>query len=443
MDIHNYSRLFKNMATLEFINYTPYRHTVINDGEVIWECDPNLKAIKSLPMIFWADGVPWHEVNHWAHERATSGNIELKTVQDQMRHLHKFAEWLELPESPDWRHFPMSRADRVLIKWRKYLIDLRDKFSILAPTSTTARMNACISFYRHCSAFGLIDQNTQKWTDTPVVIKYHDTAGFERTLSRITTDVSIKCKVTNRTTVEEGLLPITGEHMRQLLAFARLNCTQELFLMLKLGFFTGARVQTICDLRVSNLDRAVPDPDVADLWRIAVGPGSQPHVKTKFDVSGNLLIPEQLLNEIKDYAYSIRRMKRVAQAPSENKDLLFITTRGNPYERKEDGKRSSAINSEMVILRHKARSAGLKFMDRFHFHQTRATYGTQLMKTLLPMGNLQAALEFVRNAMFHKEVSTTMKYIKFIEHTKRKIEVANAYTQVFLGLSKKIGNEGA
>lgn len=207
--------------------------------------------------------------------------------------------------------------------------------------------------------------------------------------------------------------------------------------MLKLGFFTGARLQTICSLKLGNLERAVPDPDVDGLWCVAAGPGSRPHVETKFDVSGTLRIPDALLRDLKAYAYSTRRMKRQARAFREYKELLFITTRGNPYERREDGKRSSAINSEMVTLRRTALEAGLKFMADFHFHQTRATYGTLLMKTLLPMGNLQAALEFVRNAMFHKEISTTMTYVKFIEQSKGKAEVANAFTQAFFNLAHK------
>jgi integrase len=134
-------------------------------------------------------------------------------------------------------------------------------------------------------------------------------------------------------------------------------------------------------------------------------------------------------------------MKREAISHAENKRLLFLTSRGNPYEKKADGRRSSAINSEMVNLRRSASSAGMKFMTTFHFHQTRATYGTQLMSILLPLGNLQAALEFVRNAMFHKDIATTMTYIKFIRQTKGKIEVANAYTRAFFGINVRMLDE--
>jgi len=424
------------MATLEFIEYIPQRLAFSATEKPTWIAEPAQKRIRSLPMIYWADGSPWNEANHWAHERATGGDIKLKTIQDQMRHLHKFAEWLEHKDAPDWRHFPMNRADRVLVKWRGYLINCRDVLGILAPSTTTARMNACINFYRHCTAFGFISQDTPKWKVIPVVVRYHDTAGFKRTLARLTTDISIKTRVASKSTVEEGLLPITGVHMQQLLKFASLGASQELQLMLKLGFFTGARLQTICDLKIENIERAVPDPDEEGLWCIAVGPGSRPFVETKFGVAGTLRLPEALLLELKSYAYSVRRMKRQARASKNFKELLLLTTQGNPYERRDDGKRSSAVNSEMVSLRRNAVKSGLKFMANFRFHQTRATYGTLLMKTLLTLGNLQAALEFVRKAMFHKDVSTTMTYVKFIEQTKGKAEVANAYTQAFFQLAQ-------
>lgn len=424
------------MATLEFIDYVPQRPTVSAAGHVKWIADQRQHAIQSLPMIFWANGSPWSEANHWAHERSTSALVKLKTVQDQMRHLHKFAEWLELDDSPDWRHFPLNRADRVLVRWRRHLIECRDNLGLLKPSTTTARMNACIGFYRHCDEFGFIGGSVPKWKDVPVMVRFSDAVGFERTLSRVTTDISIKARTAIRTTVEDGLMPITGEHMLQLLEFTAQHSSEEMQLMLKLGFLTGARLQTICSLKLENLEHAVPDPEVGGLLYIAVGPGSRPPVETKFDVSGKLLVPEGLLSELKTYAYSVRRLKRQANAPSEFKQLLFITARGNPYEKRSDGKKSSAVNSEMVGLRRAATEAGLKFMSDFHFHQSRATYGTQLMKALLALGNLRAALEFVRGAMFHKDIATTMRYVKFIENTKMKTEVANAYTRVFFDLAR-------
>lgn len=124
------------MATLELIQYVP--HCPVVDGDdVVWKIDRSFPPIDGLPQIFWEDGTPWTEVNYWAWERATSRDIKLKTVQDTMRHLHKYAAWLEEVET-DWRHFPMSKKDRVLVRWRGALVDAR-KNGQLAPSTTTAR----------------------------------------------------------------------------------------------------------------------------------------------------------------------------------------------------------------------------------------------------------------------------------------------------------------
>ena len=59
------------------------------------------------------------------------------------------------------------------------------------------------------------------------------------------------------------------------------------------------------------------------------------------------------------------------------------------------------------------------------------------MNIALDATTVKASIEFVRDAMMHKNESTTMRYIRFIEHTKAKIEVANAFTKAFAGLTKE------
>jgi integrase len=91
----------------------------------------------------------------------------------------------------------------------------------------------------------------------------------------------------------------------------------------------------------------------------------------------------------------------------------------------------------MVDLRRAGQASGVKFLQNFKFHQTRATYGTWLMSICLENASPKAAIEFVKRAMHHKNESTTFGYITFIEHTEAKIEVANAFTEAFLGLQAR------
>nr|WP_281358707.1 site-specific integrase [Aromatoleum evansii] len=215
--------------------------------------------------------------------------------------------------------------------------------------------------------------------------------------------------------------------MTELLQFAKENCSEELHLMLMVGFFTGARLGTITTLRVQALEDALRDPDVSGMWSIPVGPGTG--IATKFDVEGHLMIPDEWMTMLKKYAASPRRLDRVIKAP-QNMSYLFLTRHSNPYS-------VAAVDREMVTLRRSGQAAGLKFLQAFKFHQTRATFGTWLATICLEKASVKASVEFVKRAMHHKDASTTFRYITFIEHTEAKIEVANAFTQAFLGLQTR------
>lgn len=422
------------MARLESINYFPHR-AILAEREVIWVSDSAARPICGLPQIFWEDGTPWNEANHWALDKARCVGIKLKTVQSLMVHLHKYAVWLE-EEQADWRHFPTRKSDRVLIRYRGVLIKSRDQGHLL-PSTTTARMRAVIQFYRHCVVHNFVSRDAPKWKERPVYVNYFDTVGFERTLLRLTTDISIPNRTRPGFRLEDGLLPITSAHMTELLRFTSENTSEELHLMLTVGFFTGARIGTISSLRIENIENAFPDYSYPNISTISVGPGTG--VATKFDVSGHLFLPDFLLAELKRYAYSPLRLKREQRASKAHKSVLFLTRFGNLYSNPE-GLSGSAITREMTDLRRIAIKAGLKFMQSFHFHQTRATYGTWIMSVALAQVNQKAAIEFVKHALLHKDEATTMRYITFLEHTKVKIEMSNAFTQAFGGLFTRLGD---
>jgi integrase len=413
------------MATLEYIQYIPHRPEVAG-GAVRWVPDMQVRRVDRLPQIFWRDGEPWREVNLWALEMGRNRDVKLRTAISVMEHLHKYAEWLEETEI-DWRHFPQTKAERVLVRYRGALIDARDHGALM-PSTTTARMNAVIRFYRYSAGQNFISREAPKWQDKQVVLHYFDTVGFERTINRVTTDVSIPNRARPGLRLEDGLLPLSNQHKMELLQFAHEHASPELYLMLLIGCFTGARIGTILTLRTTSLDNAAPDPKLPNMWLIKAGPGTG--INTKFDVSGDLMIPQQLMTILKAYAISRRHLDRVIKAKDANKTYLFLTRFCNPYK-------VVAVDREMVDLRRAGQAAGLKFLQKFKFHQTRATYGTWLMKLCLGCMSVKAAIEFVKHSMFHKRESTTFGYITFIENTKEKIELDRAFTEAFLGLSTR------
>ncbi len=411
------------MANLEFIKYTPYRE-VIEDRNVRWVHDKLALPIDKLPQIFWDSGEPWHEASHWALTKATSSaGGDIKTVTSLMKHLAAYAAWLE-SVTLDWRHFPMRKQDRAIVLYRGELIAQRDRGS-LAPSTVRARMAAVIQFYRHAHIHSLVDRKSPMWKDRQVVVRYYDTVGFERTIVRTSSELAIPNRSRPGLRLEDGLTPLKTDDAVKLLDFAKEQRLHELNLILSLGVLTGARIETITTLGVKDVENARPDAETPDTYRIRVGPGTG--VNTKFDVSGELMVPKFLINDLKEYAYSMRRLRRQGRASESNRGFLFLTIQGNPYE-------SGSFNRLMTDLRRRALATGMRFMASFKFHQTRATFGTWLMEVALRVAGTKAAVAFVRDAMLHKDEKTTFLYVRFHEQTPVKVAVANEFSAVFSGV---------
>ncbi len=324
----------------------------------------------------------------------------------------------------------MRLSQRAIVKFRGDLIE-KINAGTLASSTARARMGAIIQFYRYAEIQNFINSPHQMWKEWPTIIPYYDSVGFQRTMIRATTDLSIPNRAQTGNLLEDGLLPLSDEHMTKLMEFTSKNETRELHLMLWTGFLTGARLGSINTLRIEDLEQARCDSYIKEFSVIRVGPGTT--VATKFNVKGELLVPDFLLRELKEYAYSTKRLKRESKAQSKNKSILFLTRRGEPYS-------ANTISRIMTSLRISACRAGLKYMERFKFHQTRSTYGTWLMKLALGVTTVPAAVEFVKHAMLHKHESTTFRYIKFLDNSKGKQEVAEAFNKSFTGLKNRKWN---
>lgn len=422
------------MARLEHIFFTPHRGDVV-DGKLVYSPLRHARVIEHLPQIFWQDQTPWQEANLWASERAMTRDVSISTVEANMRGLADYAEFLESTELP-WFAFPARKADRCLVQYRGYLVKARDDGRI-SPSTATQRMRHTIAFYRWAQGNGLLTPQNPMWQDIPVYIKHFDSVGFERTMLRITTDVSIPNRTRPGERLEDGLLPVSAKDRDAILTFARETACEELFLLLSCSFFTGMRLGTLCDLKIQTLEQAVPDPASPYLFRLAVGPGASPPVQTKFGVTGQIWITKQLLDALKEYAYSPRRLMREAKAAPEHRNLLFLTRFGNPYGRRGSDQ-SSSINVEMSGFRKSGMKNGLSALHKFHFHQTRCTFGTELARLAIAAGGAINAIAIVREAMLHKDEATSFRYIKFVEKTPIKEEAANAFTAAFLGVMKGV-----
>jgi integrase len=421
------------MARIEFIQLPPHGGA---DSALIGE-HPNPNRRRRLPQIFWENHVPWEEANLWAYTRTNYDDVDPQTVESNMRGLTHYASFLEATRL-DWRSFPIVKAERSIVRYRGFLKN-EIKNGHLASSTASFRMRYVISFYRWLQSQGILKNGGSLWKDTPIHIKFVDAVGFERTMTRITTDLSLPNRSRPGARLEHGLLPVSMKDRDAILSFVKSHASDEYFLILAIGFFTGMRLGTICDLKIDTLSNAIPDPIIPKMFHLAVGPGASPPVQTKLGVTGHVWIPDHLLELLKQYAFCPRRLQREAKAMNQNRELLFLTRFGNPFSRGESEK-SSAINVEISRLRRLGREQGLLALEHFRFHQTRATFGTELARIALREGDNISAIAFVRDALLHKDEATSLKYIRFVESSPIKEAAANAFTAVFFNIENTTQN---
>ncbi|AKG71802.1 Site-specific recombinase XerD [Serratia fonticola] len=425
------------MATLEHIHFAPHNLECKENG-VTYSVSSSRPSIKDLPQIFWVGGMPWREANLWAMERATTGEASLKTVASNMNGLLNYAKFLE-SRGLHWFEFPAKKADRCLVLYRGALIKMRNVGQI-SPSTASEYMRNCIMFYRWVRHREFIAPHIPLWREKPYVVKFFDQVGFERTINGAATDLSIPNRKRLGQTLEDGLLPLSETDRDAILDFAAENATPELYLMLALGFFTGMRLGSICDLKVQTLEHAVPDPSAEGLLRLAIGPGAAPPVHTKFGVTGQVWIPEALCDKLLEYAKGWRRVERTTKAPLENRDLLFLTRFGNAYGRRGTDQ-SSAVNVEMSDFRKRGVKAGVQMLRRFRFHQSRCTFGTELARLALSAcADVALVIAIVSDALLHAPNSeaTTFRYIRFVQALPIKQALSHNFMVAFSG----IGLEG-
>ncbi len=422
------------LSIKESVHFTPTRAS-ISDGEISWEIVKNRQPIPDLPQLFWSNGEPWREANLWLMLEATAGNKPIETIKSKAYALLEYCKWLEKTDT-NWWDFPAIESDRCLVKFRGHL--KRHLRSGTKSNSTCShRMQVVIQFYRWLRAQGLISPSWPMWKDKFVSIRVNNAFGLERTLTVSSTNLSIPNRKNHPEGLEDGLYPVSNKDRDKILELAFNHSPYEIYLIIMIGFFTGMRIQSISGLRVETLENAVQDPASEDLFRIALGPGAKPAVPTKKGVTGHVWITRQLLSELLVYCYSTPRLIREAKAETRNKSVVFLTKHGNPYGSR-GGDSSPAINVAMGDLRKHGAKHGVAALHRFKFHQTRCTFATELARLAVQAGGAIHAIAIVKDALLHKDESTAIKYIKFIEKNPIKIALANEFTRSFFNAASVV-----
>lgn len=390
----------------------------------------SFEVVENVPQAYWIDGAPWHEANLWFLHLVRAVQLRMNSIATA----HAYATSLKLymafleEEKVDWWCFPKQWSNNVLLRYRGYLIGLRQEGK-LASSTTKRRMNDIVVFYKWIMANDLINPESAPFEEEVVHKRIESCAGFKKTLTIRKSRISIP-DVRDRNGLEDGLLPVTKLQKGRILDVAKNYSSVELYLMLLLAFSTGLRLGSVCDLKEKTIYDALKIAGENDLFAyLHVGPNVKgAPVKTKFDKEGRVIIPIEVLRALRDYIASVRRIERQAKASDANKNIVFLNRFGRPYVRGGKDK-SSVVNVEILRLKAHARLLGFNF-DDFKFHRARATFASEVAATGLSVFGVKRmplVIGLVRKLLMHKKEETSLAYVSFVLEDNLLEEWANEY----------------
>lgn len=381
---------------------------------------------KNFPVVLRSDGSLWAEASLYLLERfELNPNISNDTLQSIANDLAAYRSFLD-SENIDFNTVSAEVFFRPTYLFRAYLkrLIVANK---LKPSTANRRISRIVELYRWLEDRDIFKSEFPLWRDKLGQINFTNSYGVTKVKPVVSTDLSIKKgSISNfgKYIVDgEKLKPLNVNEQKLLIDVLNDLNNIEMKLIFLLALFTGARMQSILTLRLSNFDKVVSEDEFSEV-RLAIGGDSL--VETKYNKKLVIYMPTWLYRKIKIYINSpraIQRQKKKSGILPEQ--YAFLTNRGDPYyaarnsatTTKKSGLRGETVRQFIKDqLIPKAKKIDSEFA--FSFHWLRATYAMNLLDLQLEKVNcgkitLGEALNFVRERMGHSSIKITERYLNY------------------------------
>ncbi|MFV7443446.1 hypothetical protein ACNPMZ_12060 [Acinetobacter pittii] len=224
--------------------------------------------------------------------------------------------------------------------------------------------------------------------------------------------------------------------------------TRSLQLMCSIAFHSGARLQTICTIKVKNIKDLLVNNDITsnNTYILRVGAGSG--IDSKGDIPYFLELPTWLVERIYEYILSDTWKERSKKSyyKSLDENYIFLTGKGAPFYTSK----SNINDIKNIVLRdskeidikiYKGHAVRKNFDDivkkiqldfpwfgNIRFHDLRATFGMNIITTLQARGlNNQKCVDYLKKRMGHNNIQTTWLYLDHKSILARNIETQNIF----------------
>jgi integrase len=345
------------------------------------------------------------------------------------------------------------KQQNAIFKYRTRLIEQANA-GLISASSARGRINAVVNFYRFLVTEDLVDHQRYgiPFKDVYKYIAVDNEFGARRKMAIKSHDLAIHvpAKAQNSEAIVDGgeLSPLTVEEQAVVLK-ALQKSSREYQLMFYLALFTGARLQTICTLRINCLFNR--ESDSHGFIRLPVGAGTG--IDTKFQKPMTLLIPNWLARDLKIYINSeqARQRRQKSNYGDSDENYVFLTKLGTAFytskaeqqELTEQIKASDSFGARLKLYEGEAVRSYLKVVllpeirlidpqfPSFKFHDLRASFGMNLLESQLqhlPEGHsAMTAVEYVQARMGHRNISTTLQYLNYKSRLQWRSKIQHEY----------------
>lgn len=413
--------------------------------------------IRNFPMIFQGDGKPWDLGNlyllfKYNNAAATSVRPSIDSINSFASHLLCYRRWIEDAQSKGLEihelYFPDESHRRVTYRYSRYL-DRNVGRTISASTAST-RISVITNFYRGVQSGGLANElENEPFKERRVAIKAFNRIGLEKLITVVTTDLRTRQKplgLDQDTSIRDGgkLHPISEADQELLLDYLERFDRYHFTLMVLFSIFTGARISTVCTLRIADLrallNKTGKDPTQFVWLKIGFHTRIDLKFADKDRAQMRLRIPSMLVMQIINYVDSPEAMLRRQQEASfygdTDDNYVFLTEAGTPYitskaeiEDRQSSEYSARLNMrdrvDFVISKGNGIRNWVNQMNNliasenpdyspWRFHDLRATFGLNFVHDALSEGQSRyEILDILKGLMGHSSLKTTLSYLDY------------------------------
>lgn len=353
-------------------------------------------SFKGVQMLLTSEGTPVFEPNAFILSRRIVEGI--KDIKPTCFHLLRYFRFLDANHLR-WDDHEEQLQRYPIFLYRAYL-DGEIERGKLRRNTAVAAISVARRFYLFCYRHGYISRLPFEVTG---VTKYGQTL----------TDCAIRSQ--RRDTNLQPLNDLDLQHVRDNWSYKGLSV--EFRLMVSVMLCVGLRAIEVADIKPGHfaIPKGFTSKTLTGIW---IGPDHQ--CKTKYDINRQISMPVWLMESINRYHQSERYKKR--------QQLYFMKTgdMNPPAFINKDG--DSFTTQSLNTLWGKLRTA-IQESCNPHFkhkqHDCRATFGAYKLDSLakIPQLSMLQALEMLKKEMGHKELNTTMLYLKHHEGSPEKNQV--------------------